>query len=253
MKRLLKALLIACLSLTFVSCSGNASLKPTDGEFMFRAPKRGDKIAVIKTNYGDIKAKLFPENAPKAVENFITHSENKYYDGLKFHRVIKDFMIQGGDPKGDGTGGESIWGTPFEDEFSLELRNVRGALSMANTGENTNRSQFFIVQKQNLDAKYKDQFQQAIKNQDKTLSEIDENTIVPVSMFYPKAICEYYIQNGGTPHLDYKHTVFGMVFEGMDVVDKIADVEVEASSEGSEPTTPVEDVIIESIVIEDFS
>lgn len=73
-------------------------------------PAVGEKIAVIKTDKGDIKVRLFPEEAPKAVENFVTHAENGYYDGLIFHRVIKDFMIQGGDPKGTGTGGESIWG-----------------------------------------------------------------------------------------------------------------------------------------------
>ena len=72
-------------------------------------PAVGEKIAVIKTDKGDIKVRLFPEEAPKAVENFVTHAENGYYDGLIFHRVIKDFMIQGGDPKGTGTGGESIW------------------------------------------------------------------------------------------------------------------------------------------------
>ena len=109
-------------------------------------PAVGEKVAVIKTDKGDIKVRLFPEEAPKAVENFVTHAENGYYDGLIFHRVIKDFMIQGGDPKGTGTGGESIWGKPFADEFSSELHNFRGALSMANAGPNTNGSQFFIVQ-----------------------------------------------------------------------------------------------------------
>ena len=86
-------------------------------------PAVGEKIAVIKTDKGDIKVRLFPEEAPKAVENFVTHAENGYYDGLIFHRVIKDFMIQGGGPKGTGTGGESIWGKPFADEFSSELHN----------------------------------------------------------------------------------------------------------------------------------
>ena len=95
---------------------------------------------------GDITVRFFKDEAPKAVENFITHAKEGYYDGLTFHRVINDFMIQGGDPKGDGTGGESIWGTKFEDEFSDNLHNFRGALSMANAGTNTNGSQFFIVQ-----------------------------------------------------------------------------------------------------------
>lgn len=97
-------------------------------------PDANDTVATIKTNMGDIKVKLFPEHAPKAVENFTTHAKNGYYDGLIFHRVINDFMIQGGDPNGTGTGGESIWGSAFEDEFTGELHNLRGALSMANAG-----------------------------------------------------------------------------------------------------------------------
>ena len=114
-------------------------------------PAKGEKIAVMQTNMGDIKIRLFPEVAPKAVENFISHAENGYYDGLIFHRVINDFMIQGGDPTGTGRGGESIYGHSFEDEFDLSSRNYRGALSMANAGPNTNGSQFFIVQAKSVD------------------------------------------------------------------------------------------------------
>ena len=109
-------------------------------------PEIGEEIATFKTNHGDIKIRLFPEAAPKTVENFVTHAKNGYYDGLIFHRVIKDFMIQGGDPTGTGRSGESIWGGKFEDEIDLNYRNLRGALSMANAGPNTNGSQFFIVQ-----------------------------------------------------------------------------------------------------------
>ena len=115
-------------------------------------PEKGEKIAVMKTNMGDIKIRLFPDAAPKAVENFVSHSQSGYYDGLIFHRVIKDFMIQGGDPTGTGMGGESIYGHSFEDEFDLSARNYRGALSMANAGPNTNGSQFFIVQANTVDA-----------------------------------------------------------------------------------------------------
>ena len=107
-------------------------------------------IATIKTNHGDMRIKLFPDHAPKTVANFIALSKDGYYDGVIFHRIIKDFMIQGGDPTGTGMGGESIYGESFEDEFSEELYNVRGALSMANAGPNTNGSQFFIVQNQHL-------------------------------------------------------------------------------------------------------
>ena len=114
-------------------------------------PQKGETIAVMHTSLGDISIRLFPDKAPKTVENFVTHAKNGYYDGLKFHRVINDFMIQGGDPRGNGTGGESIWGDSFEDEFDVELHNLRGALSMANAGPNTNGSQFFIVQAKSVD------------------------------------------------------------------------------------------------------
>ncbi|NLP46408.1 MAG: peptidylprolyl isomerase, partial [Epulopiscium sp.] len=108
--------------------------------------QQGEDIAIITTNYGTITVRFFPDAAPKAVENFITHVNNGYYDGITFHRVIQDFMIQGGDPEGTGMGGESIWKEPFEDEFDVNYRNFRGAISMANSGPNTNGSQFFIVQ-----------------------------------------------------------------------------------------------------------
>ncbi len=111
-----------------------------------RKPQAGDITATMKTTMGEIQILLFPDAAPKAVENFTTHAKNGYYDGLIFHRVIPDFMIQGGDPTGTGMGGESIWGKHFEDEFSPDYHNLRGALSMANAGPGTNGSQFFIVQ-----------------------------------------------------------------------------------------------------------
>ena len=111
-----------------------------------RAPVVGDTIAKMSTNHGDIWLRLFPEQTPKTVENFTGLTDRGYYDGLIFHRVIPDFMIQGGDPTGTGTGGASIWGTDFEDEPHNELSNIHGALSMANRGPATNGSQFFIVQ-----------------------------------------------------------------------------------------------------------
>lgn len=102
--------------------------------------------AIIKTNHGQMTLQLFPEQAPKTVANFIGLAKEGYYDGIIFHRIIPEFMIQGGDPTGTGMGGQSIYGDSFEDEFSEELYNLRGALSMANAGPNTNGSQFFIVQ-----------------------------------------------------------------------------------------------------------
>ena len=99
----------------------------------------------LNTNKGRIVLELNAEKAPKTVANFLEYVRDGFYDGVIFHRIIKDFMIQGGDPTGTGMGGESIYGESFEDEFSEELYNIRGALSMANAGPNTNGSQFFIT------------------------------------------------------------------------------------------------------------
>ena len=187
-------------------------------------PQKGDTLAVMHTNMGEIKIKLFPEKAPKTVENFVTHSKNGYYNGLKFHRVINDFMIQGGDPRGNGTGGESIWGGSFPDEFDPELHNLRGALSMANSGPNTNGSQFFIVQAREVPANMLEQ-----------MRDLEDNG-------FPADITAAYEALGGTPWLDFRHTVFGQVTEGMDVVDAIAAVETVND-------VPRSDVIIESIEV----
>lgn len=189
-------------------------------------PAKGEEIAIITTNYGDIKIRLFPEIAPKAVENFKTHAKNGYYNGLIFHRVIPNFMIQGGDPQGNGTGGESIWGTPFEDEFDINYHNFRGSLSMANAGPNTNGSQFFIVQNREANPEYI-----------KQMKELGEDK------GYPELVIDAYEKLGGAPWLDFQHTVFGQVFEGMDVVDKIANVET------NENDKPLEDVIMEKVKI----
>ena len=189
-------------------------------------PVTGETVATMKTSMGDIKIRLFPEAAPKTVENFTTHAKNGYYDGLIFHRVINDFMIQGGDPTGTGCGGESIWGSTFEDEFCTDLHNLCGALSMANAGPGTNGSQFFIVQADEVSRDLVEQMEQ--------LSDRG----------FPTETVENYKAVGGTPWLDYKHTVFGQVFEGMDVVDAIANVETARGDK------PVVDVVINTIVIE---
>lgn len=180
--------------------------------------------AIMDTSQGQIIIQLFEQQAPKTVENFVGLAKKGYYDGTIFHRVISDFMIQGGDPNGDGTGGESIWGGSFEDEFSDELFNIRGALSMANAGPNTNGSQFFIVQNKNMPKRYIREMEPA---------------------GYPKEIIKRYKQ-GGTPWLDQKHTVFGQVIEGMDVVDKIAKVPRNKLND-----KPKEDVMINKVTIED--
>ena len=113
--------------------------------FQLEAPAEGETVAIMHTNMGDIKIKLFVNEVPRTAQNFIELAKKGYYNGIIFHRVIKDFMIQGGDPTGTGMGGESIYGEKFEDEFDAALHNIRGALSMANAGPNTGGSQFFIT------------------------------------------------------------------------------------------------------------
>lgn len=179
--------------------------------------------ATIKTNQGEIKAQLFPKQAPKTVENFTKLAEKGYYDGVIFHRVIPDFMIQGGDPTGTGRGGKSIYGRAFEDEFSTELFNFNGALSMANAGPNTNGSQFFIVSATRVP-----------KNM------LDEMKTVG----YPREVIDNYKENGGTPWLDHRHTVFGQVISGMDVVQKISKVARDQMDK------PKDDVVMEKVTVE---
>lgn len=181
--------------------------------------------AVIKTTMGDMEFVLFPHVAPKAVENFITHSENGYYNGIIFHRVIKDFMIQGGDPTGTGMGGESVFGGSFKDEFSLDAHNYYGALSMANAGPNTNGSQFFIVQAKSVPESLLSQMEQLKDNG------------------FPQEVIENYKAVGGTPWLDFHHTVFGQLTGGADVLEAIASVACGANDK------PVEDVVINEIEI----
>lgn len=184
----------------------------------------GDTVAVMHTTMGDITIKLFGSDVPKTVENFTTHAKNGYYNGIIFHRVIKDFMIQGGDPTGTGMGGESIWGRSFEDEFTPELHNYRGALCMANAGPNTNGSQFFIVQASSVPG-----------NMIEQMKELPNN--------FPPECVEAYEKLGGTPWLDYRHSVFGQVTDGMDVVDAIANAKTGAADK------PVEEISIKGIDI----
>ena len=253
----------------------NDAYADKDYGFQLDGPQRGDTIAVMHTNMGDICIRLFPEAAPKAVENFTTHALNGYYNGLTFHRVIKDFMIQGGDPKGDGTGGENIWKTEgFEDEFNTKVLNLRGSLSMANSGSCTNGSQFFINQggpsgksatqlkedavKSNEQMKqqapsayqqYVNYYGESFTKMYPTYEDFLYDNLYPVAELVPDEVWDLYAQHGGNMHLDgawrYSggHTVFGQVYQGMDVVDAIAAVETGTNDK------PVASVIIESVDI----
>lgn len=163
-----KWILLTLLAISFVSFH----LFADDKNFS----KNARPVVLFETTQGNFEVTLFPDLAPKAVENFLGHVQDHYYDGTTFHRVIKGFMIQGGDPLGTGTGGQSIWGAPFADEFSPQTKfDHPGFLAMANRGPNTNGSQFFIT-------------------------------------------------TASTPWLNQKHTIFGEITKGYDVVQKIESV-----------------------------
>lgn len=188
----------------------------------FDAPK--GEIAVIETTMGTMKAMFFPEDAPKCVENWLTHAKDGYYNGLIFHRVIKDFMIQTGDPQGTGMGGESIWGHGIADEYSKNLYHFRGALCMAkSSAPNSIGSQFYIVQGVEVGPDLQKQMADG---------------------GWPEEAVVQYAQAGGYPYLDQRYTVIGQVFEGLDVVEAISKVPTGRADR------PKEDVKILSITVE---
>ena len=194
----MKQVLIACIVMfTVLSCKAQDGDQMKSQETQTKKESKEMTVAVIKTNMGTIEIELYAEQTPKTVENFVQHADSGYYNGIIFHRVIEDFMIQGGDPTGTGRGGESIWGKPFADEIVPSLTfDKPGILAMANAGPNTNGSQFFI-------------------------------TVAPTSW------------------LDGKHTIFGQVIGGMDVVYAIS--RVPTSKPGDKP---LKDVVMESVTIE---
>ena len=197
MKKIIFTLFLVMLSFGILFAYGklnNANLNNTDKGYFSMSDSI--TVAIIKTNMGTIEIELFADQTPKTVENFVGLAEKGYYNGIIFHRVIKDFMLQAGDPTGTGRGGASFWGGKFEDEFVSDLKHdTPGILSMANAGPNTNGSQFFI-------------------------------TLV------------------ATPWLDGKHTVFGKVINGMDVVNAIGEVKTAAGDK------PVNEVVMEEVTIE---
>jgi cyclophilin family peptidyl-prolyl cis-trans isomerase len=199
-----KFLLLVVLLLVIISCQrkyksvilNNEYNKGATLENLMDLKENEQLFASIETEFGKIELELFSRETPKTVKNFVGLAVKGYYDGVIFHRVIKNFMVQSGDPTGTGMGGKSIYGNDFEDEFVMNLRHdSEGILSMANAGSNTNGSQFFI-------------------------------TLVP------------------TPWLDKKHTIFGKVTGGMDVVNKIGNVSTGRNDK------PVKDVVMKKVTIE---
>lgn len=196
----------------------------------YTAPENGEKILIIKVkDYGEIKIKLFPEYAEKGVENILGLADKSYYNGVIFHRIINNFMIQGGDPTGTGRGGESIYGKSFDGGTDPHLIHVSGAVAYANSGSTaSNGSQFYIVTGEVYD---KDQIDQ-LRAGGYTFTDNE---------------AEVYSTYGGAPWLDGGYTIFGQVYDGLDVVFKIQEAETGSNDK------PTEDVIIEKITITDYS
>ena len=196
----------------------------------YTMPKFGEEIVemVIKDK-GTIRIKLFPELLPKACENFTSLVSQGYYNGLTFHRVISDFMIQGGDPSGKGTGGESVWGGYFDGGYSKYLYHVKGALAYANSGQRTSNdgSQFYIV----VGEQY-------------NIEDFMESSLNNHKINYTDNACKAYEENGGTPWLDGYYTVFGQVFEGLDIVTDICN---------NTATDPKNDKPLDPVIIEKAS
>ncbi len=204
----------------------------SDEVINFTMPVEGEQIAVFDIEgYGQIKIKLFPEQCPKGVENFTGLIEKGYYDGVIFHRVIKDFMIQGGDGDGspDGVGGESIWGKGFAQEINDSLRHFSGALSYATAMDKLNGSQFFIVT--GFESVPEQHFENLQSQNNKT---------------YSDNVKKLYGEKGGYPFLDGDYEVFGQVFEGLDICFKISEVATNDSDK------PLEDVVINYAKLEGY-
>ena len=194
-----QTLILTILALGFLAAVLFWPTQPSNERNMTNETLNDNQVAIIKTNYGDIEIEFFSELAPKTVDNFLTLSKEGFYNGTRFHRIIPEFMIQGGDPNSRDPEASHLWGTggpgyEFEDEIHQENINKRGALAMANAGPNTNGSQFFI-----------------------NLADND--------------------------FLNDKHTVFGQVVSGMDVVDQIASIET------NERDVPNEEVLVEEIIV----
>jgi len=231
-------------------------LKPVSNHerigYQLDPPEKGEEIAVVTMSTGEtFKLRFFPDEAPKAVYNFKLHAIQGYYDGLTFHRVKKNFMIQGGDPEGSGVGGESVWKEPFEDEFNSNLLNIDGAVSMANSGANTNGSQFFINATNGSQINwenYEAGFEQYQEDPDAFTANYGRWIKMDIVSEEMKAL---YNEHGGNAHLDgyYSttgegHTVFAQVFEGMDHVLSLSESEV-----GEDGYTPVNNIVIEKVEI----
>lgn len=199
-------------------------------ELQFQTPAEGDPIAIFNTSAGEVRAVLYPDVAPMAVENFTRLAQEGYYDGTSFHRIVFGFVVQGGDASGTGTTGSTIWNNnPYPKEISDQLHHYSGALCAAFSPDEdvSGLSQFYFVQSlpEKLDDSLRTQMEEAGVRTE---------------------VIEAYDAAGGLPYLDYTDTVFGQVYEGMDVVDTLAQSEVDENGK------PVEDVLLNSVTISTY-
>lgn len=235
--KLISCILTVCIFFSACSHSGGIGGSTKRGaytsetEVQLMVPSEGAATATFVTSMGTFKAFLFEKDAPMACTNFIGLANNGYYNGISFHRVIKDFLVQSGDATGTGTGGSTIWNNnSFPVEVTDKLHHYSGALSMAHPqGDSTdNFSQFFVVAapQNSID-----------KDAQQSLTDSGVR----------EAVVTGYAQVGGAPYLDNLNTVFGQIYSGMDVIDAIA------SAETDENGKPLTAVILESVTIGQYS
>lgn len=267
------ALLTGCGKKYEMESKKPAEIQNFEGNIRDVAPKSGDLIATFEIeDHGTIKAVLFPEVAPVGVENFRKLCDSGYYKGLKIHRVMKNFMLQGGSANGNGTGGEAmVNGGKFSIETAQNARHFYGALSYANAGAENNTTQFFIINNktsQDISAFDEKIAQREIDNAidylnenagkasqdeiDRFLSDVqyDQNTL-DFLKYASDDVKARYKEKGGYPYLDGNYTVFGQVYEGFDVLDELSAAEVEYNGSG-EKSKPVKDIIIKNVTVSTF-
>lgn len=288
-KTILSAAALLTAAALFVSCSESSEsgesgdsaiteVKTSDdftGNIGDVTLETGDKYAVITIkDYGEITCKLFPEAAPVGVQNFIDLAESGYYDGKIIHRVIDDFMMQGGSANGDGYSVDSD--PSFGVEYNAKMRHFYGALCYANASL-VNGSQFYIVNSKTYSAVSKSSIESTIQDLKSTIEELrseleaesddtKKETYEFYMDYYSAMLTSYesqlraledntdeitakYEEVGGTPSLDGGYTVFGQTVDGFDVIDAIAKVETEAQTNSTEQSKPVTDIVIEKVEI----